>query len=118
MQTSRELIEDFKNPGAGKDDYKYLWLGNWNRDGRNQWQLKWHNISPESTNCREALGWNDCKLQPMYDKGLFKPLSNDDRARLLTGYKLALEAMEKRCNTYLKRYGVDKLSFRTYWADR
>ena len=116
----RELIEDFINPGSGREDYgyKYLWLGKWNRDGRNQWNLKWLDISPESTNCREALGWHDSELQSMYDEGRFKPLSDDDRARLLAGYRIALEAIEKRCNAYLKRYGVEKLSFRTYWADR
>ena len=114
----RELIADFINPGAGRDHYKYLWLGNWHKDGRNQWSLKWLDIPPESTNCREALGWHDSELQSMYDEGRFKPLSDDDRRRLLAGYKIALEAMEKRCNAYLKRYGVERLSFRTYWADR
>ena len=114
----RELIADFISPGTGDNYYNHLWLGNWNKDGRNRWQLKWLNISPESTNCREAIGWHDSQLQSMYDKGQFKPLSDDDRARLLTGYKIALEAIEKRCNAWLKRYGEDKLSFRTYWADR
>ncbi len=114
----RELIEDFTNPGSGKQYYNQLWLGNWYGKERNQWNFKWLNISPESTNCREALGWHDPQLQSMYDKGYFKPLSDDDRKRLLSGYRIALDAMERRCNSWLKRYGTGKLSFRTYWADR
>lgn len=114
----RDIITGLMEPDKLTSSYKYLWLGNWHKDGRNQWTLKWLNISPDSINCRQAIGWHETQLQSMYDKGMFKPLNDDDKARVLMAYKIALEAIEKRCNAYLKRYGTDKLSFRTYWADR
>ncbi len=44
-------------------------------------------------------------------------VSEEDRERLLEGYRKAYAAFEKRINTYLKRYGMSKVVTWTYWRD-
>lgn len=92
--------------------YKYLWLlGN----DENRWELVSSDIDPETTNAADFLpAWE----RQRYDRGLYRPLSNDDRERLTNAYKHALDLREKRCRTYLKRYGLSKIRTRTYWMDR
>lgn len=45
-------------------------------------------------------------------------LSSEDRTLIIEAKKRELEKFRKRLNTYLKRYGLSKVSARTYWADR
>lgn len=115
-----ENLEDLQETiarleGTHKGTYKYLWLANWNRDKRNHWSLDTSNNCPEATN---AVEWLDCRELSMYKDGCYRKLSDDDKQRLLTGYKLALELMEKRLRAYLKRYGLSKIHASTYWMDR
>ena len=44
-------------------------------------------------------------------------VSEEDRERILEGYRKAYAAFEKRINTYLKRYGLSKVHSWTYWLD-
>lgn len=46
------------------------------------------------------------------------PLTKEDRQLIIEAEKRELEKFTKRLNTYLKRYGLSKVSARTYWADR
>lgn len=45
------------------------------------------------------------------------PITDEDRAKLLDAYRAAYAALEKRLDTYLKRYGLSKLHVWTYWRD-
>lgn len=45
-------------------------------------------------------------------------LTKEDLRVLIDFYKSVKANFEKRLQTYLKRYGLKKCSFRTYWADR
>lgn len=47
----------------------------------------------------------------------FEAISDADRAILLTAYRAAYAAFEKRLNAYLKRYGMSKVHTWTYWRD-
>ena len=44
-------------------------------------------------------------------------VSEEDRERILEGYRKAYAAFEKRINAYLKRYGLSKVHSWTYWRD-
>ncbi len=102
--------------GVCQSSYKYLWLIKFRaRNEGDFWQLQKSSVCPDATN---AVDYLDEYERGLYDKGFYKPLSDDDKQRLITAYELAIEKQTKRCNTWLKRYGTEKLSFRTYWADR
>ena len=45
------------------------------------------------------------------------PLSDTDRKTILAAYKEELKKLEKRIDTYLKRYGLSKVRSWTYWRD-
>lgn len=45
-------------------------------------------------------------------------LTNEDLIALIDFYESVKADFEKRLQTYLKRYGLKKCSFQTYWADR
>lgn len=45
-------------------------------------------------------------------------LTNEDLIVLIDFYESVKADFEKRLQTYLKRYGLKKCSFQTYWADR
>lgn len=109
-----QLILDILN-GTSEHSYKFGWLANWYTDNRNHWNIDKSNICPWATNAVDCL---DYRERDMYDKGLYKQISDEDKQRLIAGYKFALETMQKRCRAWLKRYGVEKISVRTYWADR
>lgn len=117
----KDFIAALESPAKyaekAKGIYNYLWLANW-RDDKNEWRIQWNSIDPETVNAREALRHRDSRLLDMYDKGRYRALSEDDRKRLVTAYRIALEKREKRCRTWLKRYGVEKLNISTYWMDR
>ena len=52
---------------------------------------------------------------PMDDE---KKITDSERERLIDAFKWCKSLLEKRLNTYLKKYGVSKLHTWTYWADR
>lgn len=108
-------IIDWLNNKQTRGYKRYLWLINSNKGDIGAWHLDRSQVNPEATNAIECL---DTYERGLYNQGLYKKLSQDDKERLITGFKLAMEKREKRCKTWLKRYGVNKLSFRTYWADR
>ncbi len=114
LEDLNEFVEAFEGKSS-RGTYKYLWLANWNEPDCNSWSLRWSNINPESVNARSFL---DTTEQRMYDSGLYRGLSDNDKQRLMTAYNLAIVKRAKRCQTWLKRYGVEKLHFDTYWADR
>ena len=113
LEKISDIIDGLQGKRTGTS-YEYLWLGNWH-DDRNSWELQWSNIHPESINAADFLDWSERK---MYNNGKYRKLSANDKERLLVAYKLAYDRRKKRCETWLKRYGVEKLSFKTYWADR
>lgn len=53
-----------------------------------------------------------------YHSGEEIPLTKEDRKLIIDAEKRELEKFTKRLKTYLKRYGLSKISARTYWADR
>ena len=110
----RWMIETLK--GVHTDTWrKYAWLANYNKDKHNHWVVDRSNVCPEATNALDVL---DRQEYHMAQEGLYKPINDEDKQRLIAGYEYALEQQEKRCRTWLKRYGVEKISVHTYWADR
>lgn len=112
--------EKYKNildilQGKKETGPRYPWLVNWCSDRRNHWSIDKSYISPDAVNAIESL---DIKKHDMHRDGLYRKLSEEDRRRLITAYKLMIDATIKRCRSWLKRYGAEKLSVRTYWADR
>lgn len=91
---------------------KYPWLLG---DDCGAWSLDSSNIDPETTNAVDCLSaWERNK----YNQGLYKPLGDTNRERLIAGYNHAIALREKRCRAYLKRYGLSKIRVSTYWMDR
>lgn len=109
-----ENLSDIKNrlelltdpAGTGRME-KYLWL----LGGKNgAWSL-----DTSDTDNPDYLGdWERIR----YNHGEYKPLGDDDKQRLIAGYRHALELREKRCRAYLKRYGLSKMKVSTFWMDR
>lgn len=58
-----------------------------------------------------------CSLFDRDGKKVLDEVSEEDRERLLEGYRKAYAAFEKRINAYLKRYGLSKVTSWTYWRD-
>ena len=44
-------------------------------------------------------------------------LTDEDRQTVREAYEQAMKAQEKRCDSYLKRYGLSKIHAWTYWID-
>ena len=44
-------------------------------------------------------------------------LTDEDRQIIREAYEQAMKAQEKRCDSYLKRYGLSKIHAWTYWID-
>lgn len=90
---------------------KFPWLiGN----DANQWELTCDSVDPENPHAADYLDpWKRNK----YKQGLYKPVSDTDRERLIAAYNHALQLREKRCRVYLKRYGLSKLYIWTYCSD-
>lgn len=49
---------------------------------------------------------------------LYRELTKDETERLKEFLRDEVAKFQKRLNTYLKRYGLSKCSYGTYWADR
>lgn len=45
-------------------------------------------------------------------------LTPDERRRVIEAYEIELEQMTKRCHTWLKKYGSEKITLTSYWMDR
>jgi len=54
---------------------------------------------------------------PKVASGEVVPLSEQDRQTIIGIYKSDREAMVKRCEEYLKKYGTEKLHVWRYWID-
>lgn len=70
--------------------------------------------------CNSYRGENIKVIHPLMDwenPANHTLLSEEDRVRILEGYKIVRARFEKRINTYLKRYGTSKLRTWSYWAD-
>lgn len=48
----------------------------------------------------------------------YRELTEEETERLKDFLRGEVEKFQKRLNTYLKRYGLSKCSYGTYWADR
>lgn len=46
-----------------------------------------------------------------------REVSEEDRAAIVAAYEEHCQKHEKKVNAYLKRYGLSKARFNTYWAD-
>ena len=70
----------------------------------------------------EACG-NFCRLEELPGRELIlkgqscRVATKYEHALLLNGFRRAAKAHEKKINTYLKRYGLSKVSSWTYWRD-
>ena len=65
-------------------------------------------------------GLNTVAFSAHWDRWHNKPteeVSEEDRERILEGYRKVYAAFEKRINTYLKKYGLSKVRAWTYWRD-
>lgn len=71
-----------------------------------------------SPNVKDWEEYLDAWDKKHYIEGKIRKMTDEERERLITGYTIALERREKRCEKYLKRYGLSKLSISTYWMDR
>lgn len=106
-------LNDYINLLAGKRGrYRgYAWLAS--GDGA-KWYVYHSQSCPEATNAVDCLDpWELCE----YEHGRLKRISDADRERIIAGYKHALVSREKRCRSYLKRYGLSKLRVWTYCRD-
>lgn len=67
------------------------------------------------------LGWRDVTgefrdgREPEHD---YRPLTDSEIEELREFLRDEVEKFEKRLKTYLKRYGLTKCEYGTYWADR
>lgn len=114
-QDLRELLALLKNESTYEDGY--LYLERW-RDAPVQyqtWELTRTEYNPNDPIWRETLDGCD---KERYDNGYIRAITSEERERLIVGYQLALEMQEKRCQKYLKRYGLSKIKTRVYWMDR
>lgn len=45
-------------------------------------------------------------------------ITKEERERVIKAFEKELEYMTKRCHTWLKKYGTEKISISSYWVDR
>ena len=103
------IIDKLCNPDKGEN--RHLWIANWYNDNHNRWNLEFSDTPADKPE------WLDTREKKLYDSGKMRPVTAEERAMLIEFYMLARTAREKRCKTYLKRYGLDKLRCWTYWMD-
>lgn len=103
------ILDKLNNPGNG--ECRHLWIANWYTGGKNRWNLEFSDTPTDKPE------WLDSREKALYDEGMMRPVTSDERGLLIEFYKLTREAREKRCRTYLKRYGLTKLRCWTYWMD-
>ena len=56
--------------------------------------------------------WQEQKYHDMLEL-----ITEQDKERVIAGYKKVIEAFTKRLQTYLKKYGLSKIKSWTYWVD-
>ncbi|MBD5306077.1 MAG: hypothetical protein HDS14_00390 [Bacteroides sp.] len=109
------MLEILKEERKEREN-SYPWLANWSKDASlNSWSIDRSDICPDAVNAVDCL---DPRERELYNSGCYRKLTDDDKQRLIAGYSLALKIQEKRLQIYLKRYGLSKVSIRTYWRDR
>lgn len=91
----------------------YYWLIKNNYYSK-QWGLDSNRIHPGDPRAIDLLDTWERKL---YETGNYTPISDENRKRIIYAYKQAAESRRKRCEKWLKRYGVEKIQTRTYWID-
>lgn len=75
--------------------------------------------APETTRIYEIYSVPFCDVYSgRFDTAGKLELSNDDINILVNAYEKQKIRFKKRLKTYLKRYGLSKVSCSTYWADR
>lgn len=55
---------------------------------------------------------------PFSREDISRLIDFDEREKIIDAYITELEKMTKRCVTWLKKYGTEKIKLRTYWIDR
>lgn len=103
------VIDKLQHPD--KHNRAHAWIANHYTGGKNCWSIEF-NDTPEDK--PDWLGYDE---KAMYDAGTLKPVTDEYREQLIEFYNQARQARERRCRTYLKRYGLTKLHCWTYWAD-
>ena len=87
---------------------------NWNRKKyKFAFRPRWHRLK----NVNVLNIYMDTEGSHSYNNELDLDLNNTDKKNILKGYKLCKEHMEKRLDTYLKRFGTSKIHHRTYCSD-
>ncbi len=74
-------------------------------------------LAAERWGCDGVVWVSFCSRFDRDGKFISDELSEEDRERVLEGYRKAYKAFEKRLDTYLKRYGLSKVRSWTYWRD-
>lgn len=82
-------------------------------------QLKGNYINYDEIGLRKINSYYEIATLRIYAKrGTCYQPTNEDLIVLIDFYESVKADFEKRLQTYLKRYGLTKCSFQTYWADR
>lgn len=103
------IIDKLQHPD--KHGRSHAWIANYYTGGKNCWSIEFNNTPEDKP---DWLGYDE---KTMYNAGTLKPVTDEYRVQLVEFYNQARQVREKRCRTYLKRYGLTKLRCWTYWAD-
>lgn len=105
----KKMAEYFKTENLDQFDWKIAHMENgdeYTKDRRVWWYKD--SYSPNRT----YLCFNVQSVEDNYTL-----CTDDERALILSGLNYGRSMLEKRLDTYLKKYGVSKLHTWTYWAD-
>lgn len=65
------------------------------------------------------IQFGDCLGRDCYGHAIDgRELSEEEKAQYIEALKSEQDKFQKRLSTYLKRYGLSKCNFSTFWADR
>lgn len=104
----KNKLERLTNPDASRRGNKYPWIANYHPRKKN-WQIDFMRAETASGLYGEEL--------EMYQRGDLLPLTSEEKELVSEFYKYCMEQRRKRCESYLKRYGLDKLHVWTYDSD-
>lgn len=105
----RNQLARLKHEYTGTSKYLYM------EKFYERWELYQTKDNPDDPNWIDTLNSYD---KQRYEAGNLRAITSEERERLIVGYQLALEIQERRCQKYLKRYGLTKIKTGVYWIDR
>lgn len=109
MADEKKLVEYFKSENLYSFEWKIAHIENgeeFTKDNRVWWYKDDYNPK------RTYLCFNASSVESSYTL-----CTDEERAIILDGLKYGRMMLERRLDTYLKKYGVSKLHTWTYWAD-